>query len=251
MNTTLSSVKDKIRLSSDSLKIFAIIIMLIDHADYGLLHLYLVNNSFTLDPNLYTKLNKIYEYGRNTGRLAFPIFAFLLVEGFFHTKSKLKYAIRLAIFAIVSEIPFNLALYQEVWHDSHQNVMLSLFIGLLAMIAFDYVKKLPGYSDVLRIVLYICISVAAMDIGQLTKCDYSFKAPLLIIVLYFLHEYHPFRLLGGAAAICWEKFAPISFLLLYFYDDSKKPSKKLKYFFYIFYPAHLILIYLIGLVAGI
>lgn len=246
METLLSKAKDRIRLSSDTLKIFALIIMLIDHADYGLLHLYLANNAFTIDPNLYTKLNNVYQYGRNVGRLAFPIFAFLLVEGFFHTRNVWKYAGRLAVFALVSELPFDYGLYQEIFHDDHQNVMLSLLIGLLTMIALDYIKKLPGYSDALQAVLFICVSVAAMDIAQLTHCDYGWKGPLLVIVLYFLHEVHPFRLIAGAAAICWEKFAPISFLILYFYDVTKKPSKKLKYFFYIAYPAHLILIYFIG-----
>ena len=239
-------LKEKIRFSADSLKLIAIIIMFVDHAAYGLLHLYLQNNAFTIDPNLYTKYNNVYNGMRDFGRIAFPIFAFFLVEGFFHTRNVYKYALRLGIFAVISEIPFDLGLYQQIGYDNHQNVMMTLFIGLVTMIILDYIKKLPGYSDILRAILYICVSIAAMDIGQLTHCDYRWKGIMVIIVLYFAHQYNPFRLIAGSAAICWEKFAPIAFLLLFFYDESKKPSRKLKYVFYLFYPVHLIIIYIIG-----
>lgn len=239
-------LKNKIRLSVDNLKFIAIIIMFIDHAAYGLLHLYMQNHSFDIDPDFYTKLNKTYEYMRNFGRIAFPIFAFFLVEGFYHTKNVYKYALRLGLFAIISEIPFDLGMYQQIIYNKHQNVMLTLFIGLVTMIIFDYIKKIPGYSDALRAVLYICVSIAAMDIGQLTYTDYKWKGVMLVIVLYFVHEYNPFRLIAGSAAICWEKFAPIAFLLIYFYDETKRPSHKLKYVFYCFYPVHLLIIYFIG-----
>ena len=238
----------KIKLSSDQLKLIAIFIMLIDHAAYALLHLYLTNSYDTIAIEDYQKLNKIYGYARDVGRLAFPIFAFMLVEGFFRTRSVVKYAVRIAIAAIVSEIPFNLALYQKVLYPEHQNVMLTMLIALLAMALLRYIESLL-LSTPLKVFLYICVSVAAMDIGQLCNCDYRWYGIGAILVLYFTYDQGPLRLVCGATAFCWEKFAPASFLLLYFYDDTKKP--KLKYLFYLFYPVHLILLYFCARLLGL
>jgi len=246
-----NSIEKRIKLSSDNLKIIAIISMIIDHLAFGLLHLYLQKNSFSLEPNTFTRLNTVYDVLRDIGRTAFPIFAFFLVEGFFHTRNVKKYALRLALFALISEVPFDLAFYQTTYYPEHQNVMLSLLIGLITLMLFDYIKKLPEYSTVLRVVLYICVSAAAMDLAQLLYCDYKWKGILLIIVLYFFHEAKHFKLIAGAAVVSWKKFAPISFLFLYFYDETKKPSRKMKYIFYAFYPAHLLLIYFIALALGL
>lgn len=243
----MSDLKGKIKLSCTNLKLLAVVIMFIDHAAFALLHLYMQNHMFELDPNFYTKLSKVYEAMRGVGRMAFPIFAFFLVEGFFHTKSVIKYALRLALFAVISEVPFDLALYQTVYYDKHQNIMLTLLISLLAIWLLDYIRHIPGMSDLLRFVACLCTCVAALDLGIITNCDYKWYGILCVIALYLTREYASFNLLAGAASISWEKYAPISFMLLYFYDESQKPSKKLKYFFYLFYPAHLLLLYLIAL----
>ena len=90
--TNLSNKKPNILcLSSDLLKIIAAVAMLIDHASFGILHAYLLNNAMSILPQTYTKLNNLYEYGRSIGRLAMPIFAFFIMEGFLRTSNIKKY----------------------------------------------------------------------------------------------------------------------------------------------------------------
>ena len=74
---------------------------------------------------------------RGIGRLAFPIFAFLLTEGFFHTADLYRYLARLGVFALLSEIPYDLALSGTWWNPQRQNVFFTLFISLLLLLALE------------------------------------------------------------------------------------------------------------------
>lgn len=236
----------KITLTSDILKLLACLFMFIDHLGYGLLRFYIQNNQYIFLPSTIDNLKKLYEIMRGVGRLAFPIFCFLLVEGFIHTKSVLKYALRLLILAIVSELIFDLTFFKSTAYLDHQNVMVTLLLGLLTIWAIDYSLKIPGLSDFLKFILVISIGASAMEIASLIKCDYNYHGILSIILLYITRTAPPVNLLVGAASFSWEKYAPSSFLLMYFYDESKKPSKKYRLFFYLFYPVHLLLIFLIA-----
>ena len=233
------------RISGDILKLIAAFAMLIDHASFGILHAYLVKNAMSILPQTYTKLNNLYEIGRGIGRIAMPIFAFFIVEGFFRTSNLKKYITRIAVFAILAEIPFDLGLYGTYLYIDHQNVLFTFLIGILMMASVRYINALiPGLSNPVRVLVNVSAVIAFADVAYMTKCDYSFKCILLIAVLYYFRNSEYFRLLLGGAITCWEKYAPISFVLLYFYDPEVKP--RLKYFFYIFYPAHLLIIFLIN-----
>lgn len=237
----MTTLKEKIKLSSDTLKIIAIIFMFIDHAAYSIINMYLVEFFDRISPDQYTSLHNLYSVLRGIGRLAFPIFAFFLVEGFFRTRNVFKYALRLTILAVISEIPFNLGLYHQVLYTGHQNVMFTLLIGLLTMWLCSYLIKQP-FSTPLLVFLCLCVSAAAISISQYANVDYSWKGITLIMSIYFVRVLGGQGLLAGAAAAStFEKFAPLSFILLYFYDPEKKP--KLKYLFYFFYPVHLLIIY--------
>ena len=97
-------------LSGTALKIIALITMLIDHFALTVLYWGILYPNSPISPDSeYYKVYQIYRLCRNIGRVAFPIFCFLLVEGFVHSTNRKKYALRLVIFALVSEIPFNLA----------------------------------------------------------------------------------------------------------------------------------------------
>lgn len=145
-------------LSGSTIKLIAIIAMLIDHtaatilermmmrAGYGLV---ISDNSLmpawiAKHPLLYFS----YIAMRLIGRFGFPIFCFLLVEGFLHTRSRVKYALRLFLFALISEIPFDLAFRGEWFYTKYQNVFFTLFIGLITMYAFSFfeerLKRLKG-----------------------------------------------------------------------------------------------------------
>lgn len=237
--------RNNIKISADAFKLIAAVAMIVDHAAFGLLHYYLTKYYMDILPQTYTNLNKLYEYSRYFGRIAFPIFCFFLVEGFIRTSNVKKYAIRLFIFALISEIPFDLSQYRIVYYSNHQNVLFTMFLGLIMLIIIRALPQIaPGISTVLNYVCTLCIVAAFCEIAFLIHCDYSYKGIILIALLYLFRTYDPFNLLIAGAFISYEKFAPISFALLYFYDNSRKP--RLKYFFYLFYPAHLLLIYFVG-----
>jgi len=236
---------EKIRLSGDTIKIIACFLMLIDHASFCLLNYYLNKYHMDILPQTFTKLNNIYEYGRGVGRIAFPIFCFFLVEGFFRTRDKAKYFSRLLVCAIVSEIPFDLATFKTVFYIDHQNTLFTLLIAFVMMLVLDYLNnKIPGLSTNVKVLASLCTVALFAEFSTFAKTDYSYKGIFLIAVLYFLHEMRPLQLIAGAAFSSWEKNGPVAFLLLYFWDPDKKP--RLKYFFYFFYPLHLILIYLVS-----
>lgn len=238
MNTT-----SRIRLSGDNLKFIAVILMTIDHIAFGLLHYFLSVRYMDILPQTYTKLNNIYEFGKGLGRIAFPIFCFFLVEGFIKSKNLTKYAIRLLLFAIISEVPFDLGLYQKFYYPDHQNVMLTLLLGLLMMMTIQRInEKIVGLSTQVKYLCIICAVTVYGQVANILHTDYSYRGIILIALIYMLRNDKTLQLLAGAALTSLQKCAPIAFLLLLFYDDSQKP--KYKYFFYIFYPLHLAIIYL-------
>ena len=245
MDETKTVFQPNLRLSCNVLKLIACIFMLIDHIGYGILHNYMIAHAMDILPENYKSLNNIYETCRGVGRLAFPIFCFFLVEGFLRTRNVIKYGIRLLVFALISEIPFDLGLYGTTFNWTHQNILLTFFIALIMLVTIRYLERnVLGLSDPVVYLTYICAVVGFADVAYLLKTDYSWKCMLLVAVLYFFRNSGTLRLLTGAVSTCWEKYAPISFLLLYFYDPGIRP--KYKYAFYIFYPLNFILIYLVA-----
>ena len=219
--------------------------MLIDHSAYGILHRFLIIRGMDLSPVTYKRLNTLYDVCRGIGRLAFPIFCFFLVEGFLRTRNVKKYAFRLAVFAVISEIPFDLGLFGEVFHWDHQNILITFFIAILMLSTIRYLEQnVFGLSKPVLYLTLACAVIAFGDVAYLLKTDYSWKCMLLAAVLYFLRKEGALRLLAGAVASCWEKFAPLSFLMLYFYDPGIRP--RFKYAFYLFYPLNFILVWLIA-----
>ena len=129
----------KFGISGSTLKLIAIVSMLIDHTAATVIRALLISASPDWQPGLRT----LYSVSRDIGRLAFPIFCFLLVEGFLHTRNPKKYAGRLFLFALISEIPFDLAL-QSGWFDpGKQNVYFTLLIGLLVLMGLSYFREKP------------------------------------------------------------------------------------------------------------
>ncbi len=245
MNTIGLEQLKKIKLSCNVLKLIACILMFIDHIGSGIIHNYLKIRGMELSPSTYTTLQSAYEWCKGFGRLAFPIFAFFLVEGFQRTRNVKKYALRLGIFALISEIPFDYGMFGSFVYNEHQNVILSFFIALIMLIVIRYLEgNVLGLSLPVKYLAIACTVIAFSDIAYLLNTDYTWKCMLLTAVLYFFRSTGPFRLVAGAASMCWEKYAPASFLLLYFYDPEQKP--RFKYAFYVFYPLHLIIIGIIA-----
>ena len=132
-------------LSGSTLKLLAIITMFIDHVGAAVLaRMIIMGNNTEL-------LYKVYLTMRTIGRIAFPIFCFLLIEGFEHTRDRKKYALRLLAFAAISEIPFDLAFNSKVLEFGYQNVFFTLFIGLVTIMAMHEVEKQQDWHLALRI----------------------------------------------------------------------------------------------------
>ena len=245
MDETKEKSALNIRLSCNVIKFIACVFMFIDHLGYGVIHNYMIAHAMDIAPDLYKTLNTVYTVMRGVGRLAFPIFCFFLVEGFLKTHNVRKYAIRLGIFAILSEVPFDLGLFGQVWYKDHQNVLITFFIALIMLCVIRFLEtNVLGLSPFVVDLAKICAVIAFADIAYLLKTDYSWKCMLLAAILYFTRSFGYFRLIAGAASMCWEKYAPASFLLLYFYDPDIKP--RYKYAFYVFYPLNFLIIYVIA-----
>lgn len=174
---------------------------------------------------------------RCLGRIAFPIFCFLIVEGFFHTHDVRRYMGRLGVFALISEIPYDLAFRGVPLEYAHQNVFFTLLIGIGMMILLERNREWPVKAVILLLAMWLAV---------LIRSDYNFRGILLIFVFYIFHES---RWLAVTAGGFWnflyqgviQKYGVLSVLPLALYNGER--GRKMKYFFYIFYPVHLLLLY--------
>lgn len=203
------------------------------------------------------------------GRLAFPIFAFMLVEGHFHTRSVKRYALRLLLFAVISEIPFNLMSSGSLFYPIHQNVIWTLLIGL-GMIHLN--EKAIRTEKLLTISLTRVGTVLLGGLlGLVTFCDYNAAGVLMILVFYFFRGnslwsfllqavgmYYinfemlkglvfPVTVLGSTFEIPQQGLAILALIPIWLYRGRKGYSAKwFQYLCYWFYPAHMLLLWLIG-----
>lgn len=230
--------------SGSALKWFAVLIMLVDHIGACLLEVFVLNY-YGVSPlagridNLYFWLS-LDSVLRGIGRAAFPIFCFLLVEGAVHTRSPRKYLLRLTSFALISEIPFDLALHNQPFYWGTQNVFFTLLAGLLVIQAF---QSSPGQEW--RGMLALAVLGAA---AELCGTDYGAIGVAVIAVMYLLRERFwaasvlSLILLVLLARI--EIFSIPAFLILALYNG--KRGRQPKYFFYVFYPVHLLILWAAG-----
>ncbi len=220
-------------LSGSTLKLIACVTMLIDHTGAAIVDTIMFHGQLRYtDPQAFENLRTLYSWMRGIGRLAFPIFCFLIVEGFFHTKSVRRYCERLLLFALISEIPFDLALKPGVPYWNKQNVYFTLLISLVCL---WMLQSFRGMYCVQFIAVF-----SSMTMANALMTDYNFKGVFLIVILYLFHEHRLYQCVAGAAAIAWENWAPLSYILCFLYNG--KRGIRLRYFFYVFYPGHLLVL---------
>ena len=218
-----------------------------------------------------------FQYGnmlcRAIGRIAFPIFVYLLCNGFHHTSNKGRYALRLAIFAILSQVPFSLFCYGVLW-QSHGNVMFTLLMAFLCLWSAEELRCRRG----LRWLAFVpSLAVCALYHFGLLSSDYGAKGILLALVFYCFDGNRILTALGMLFAVFytfflslaknlwffvlkqdtlplqmsqWEMYQFFSLLALIFifsYNGRKGrgSGKLLQYFFYLFYPLHQLALWLI------
>lgn len=200
------------------------------------------------------------------GRLTFPIFAFLLVEGYFHTNNLKKYVKRLFIFAVISEIPFNLAMVSRISYIFHQNVLWTLLIGI-GLIHLNEKAKESG-SKIKSILTAIGTVLIGFILGYATFVDFYAAGIFMILTFYFFRErkwwnyilqfltllYINEEMIGGLGYeiliggktyfIHRQIFAMFALIPIWLYKGKQGYKNKwLQYSYYIFYPLHLFVLW--------
>ena len=244
----MENIEKPIRgISGSTLKIIAISTMLIDHIGATIMEemVYALSGNYGTMISMFNLMLVM----RIVGRLAFPIFCYLLVEGFLHTKDVKKYALRLFIFALISEIPFDFAINKTFFELGHQNVFFTLLIGILAMYGIDFFTKHFQDNKKASSLSRLAVALAAMFLAELLRCDYSSLGIAVILLLYIFHDNKTLKILSVCfifvlysvlTASILQAFAGFAFVPLYFYNGKKGFS--MKYFFYAFYPVHLLIL---------
>ena len=228
-NNTLS--RPDFSLSGTALKRIACLSMLLDHIGASLLENGLFRCS-AIDPRL-VGLDQLL---RLVGRLAFPIFCFLLVEGFVHTHDVKKYVRRLFLFALISEVPFDLAFFRTPFDFSAQNVYWTLALGVLAMAGLKRFEKPDGSASWKGL-----LCAAGCTLAALLACtDYNGIGVLIICALYLTRGDRKRQCIVGAVLFAWELTAPLAFVLVWFYNGQRgRCTPAMQKVFYWFYPVHL------------
>lgn len=233
-------------MNRDILKLLAMVFMLLDH--------------------MWATVIPGNQWMTFVGRMAFPIFAFQIAEGFIHTSNFKKYALRLFIFALVSEIPFNLFYGSSLIYPFHQNVMFTLLLGLLAIKVIEkFQKEKTAKNAIIAVAGTVGATFAATagftdysGMGVLTVVlfylarDFKFAWLVQIVGMYVLNIYFfsgmfiPVEIFGKTFEFTTQGFALLALIPIHLYNGKKgKGGKLFKYSMYIFYPVHMLILYFI------
>lgn len=323
-NTTeLNRVKKEI--PGSTLKWIAIIAMFLDHFAAIFVNGYMLDsiskssNRVDMWVTEHFGLYLGYFGLRLIGRFGFPLFAFLLVEGFSKTKHLARYIRNMVIFVVISEIPFNLGFSNKLFNAEYQSVFWTLLIGLLTLTGIKYLAEEREWSEKLSFLYYIGCAIAGgivfylvftvgfvgelfitfrinfptskvivtgvicglilgsilgigrskqqkakwifyvlpvlagVFLGEFFKTDYSGWGVFTIAVMYLLRKKPLLEMRMGCT--CLTVMSPIeisAFLMMIpvkFYNGER--GMKMKYFFYAFYPLHILLLYLVTYFMGL
>ncbi|MDO5455803.1 MAG: TraX family protein [Eubacteriales bacterium] len=277
-----------VSLDGKTIKIIAIVTMFIDHLTCCFLEVATTADGVSL-MYVIPYGEELDSFGRMIGRCAFPVFCFMIVEGFIHTKSRGRYLVRLLIFAAVSQIPFKLIFYPDSLKPHHDTIF-TLLIGYLVIWGTDILSRFlleeeyhtvpvdPGHAGadpvrqaakrlfcrdqekagekkegrnipalIVFMILTALLFAGGAQISYLTGCDYRYGGVGTILLLYVFYRIRPLSLLLAWAWLTVynqsEYMAITGFWLIWCYNG--KRGRQNKYFFYVFYPLHLLLLYLI------
>ena len=231
-------------LDSNLLKLIAMIAMLIDHIGYCLF------------PEIL--------WLRYIGRIAFPIFAFQIVEGYFHTKNKNKYALRLFVFALLTEIPFDLGLNYVLLEFTYQNVLFTLLCGVLMIHHLERGLQRKGHLKTIHFI----IAIVFLSIPFFIKADYGYLGTLTIFVFYAANKMPEIRYLIMLVGLSYlhifdstsinvpflftnlqmpiQGYALGSIIPIFLYNGTQtKKLNTIRKIGYWFYPIHLLILFFI------
>ena len=249
------------KVDAGLMKRIAVVAMFIDHMTLSFLEV-ARNEEGVRIMNTFPAGKTLDAIGRGIGRLAFPVFCFMIVEGFFHTRNRWNYLARLLIFAAVSQVPFCLLVFPESTKP-HADTIFTLAIGYALIWSIDVLRrrligdgklieegKMTAQRAARLAVLAVLgggLTYGACMLAKWRGCDYRHGGVICILILYLFYSAREWAL---TLAWLWlsyynhnEVLAITGFALIWCYNGEK--GRQNQTFFYLFYPGHLLLLYLI------
>ena len=237
MTESISSLDRFKQFSGSTLKLIACVSMLSDHLAKSYIIRFPWANTiwFTFAGRSISLLQLMLMFGR----FAFPIFVFLLVEGFEKTRNRKRYGLSLLVLALLSEIPFNLMNGNALLFPK-QNVMFTLFLGYLAMCSLEYFKDKPVINMVLLLVMFL--------ISRYMRFEYNTVGFIFILLMYGLRKERIIQTVACPLILPMKLMVFLSLVLTCLYNGKRGFVKTpfLKYCFYAFYPVHMLIIYFLA-----
>lgn len=270
----------KVFFSNAVLKNIAYLTMLIDHF-FAVIFMVIMRRHSMAGYNT-ELMSRLYSMGRAVGRTSFVLFAYLMVEGFLHTKSRPKYLLRLGMFALVSEVPFDLAFSGQTIDPYSQNIFFTLFISVFVLTVWEWaagnIRRMCRTGARRDVYWHICIGASrvvqsgAVLLGcgaaQFFRVDYKYMGVLLIFTFYILRNRPPLVKIVPAACVMFlgtwsvnmqryaddyttaylfwfsmrELYGLFAFIPIVLYDGTKGRQLP-KAVCYGFYPVHLLVLY--------
>lgn len=216
-------------MSGAKLKYIAFLSMLIDHINKALIY-----------PNINGRLLLIIsDLFDIMGRIAFPIFMFLLVEGYFKTKNKWKYLGYLIVFGIISEIPFDLFTTGTFYSPNWNNIMFTLALTMVTIWMIDTLKEKKMHKLIYYLLTLVILTVSCY-VSSACGLDYDYHAILVGYFFYVFYEKPIYTVLFGYLSIYKEPWALLGFGLNLTYNGERGRQNKLLN--YCFYPGHLLIL---------
>lgn len=229
-------------LSGAELKLIAIISMLADHVNKALIYPYLESNHGFL-----AFISDAFDI---IGRIAFPLFCFMLVEGYFKTRNRKKYLLNLLLFGVISEVPFDMFTTASFFNMNWNNVMFTLALVLVTVWIIDTLKeKMQKRPKALWYLVSILIVLVMCIVSMSLSLDYEHHAILIGYFFYLFHDMPVFAIPFGYASMFKEPWALLGFGLTLTYNGERGKQHKMLYYW--FYPVHLLILGLLRLYLGI
>ena len=229
-------------LSGAWLKAIAIISMLIDHVNKALIYPYLTSANGFL-----ATISNIFDI---VGRIAFPLFCFMVVEGFFKTRSRKKYLLNLLLFGVISEVPFDMFTTASFFNTNWQNVMFTLALVLVTIWIIDILKaKMQSKPKVLWYIVSLLIVGVMCIFAMMLSLDYEHHAILIGYFFYLFHDMPIFSIPFAYASMYDQPWALLGFGLTLTYNGER--GRQYKMLNYLFYPVHLLILGILRLCLGV
>ena len=211
--------------------------MLIDHVNKALIYP-------NLNGGILLHISDLFDI---LGRIAFPLFAFFIVEGYFKTRNRKKYLLNLLLFGVISEVPFDMFTSATFFNPRFNNVMFSLALCLITIGIIDVLKtKMPHilwYFISLIIIAVMCL------VAMFLAVDYDYHAIIIVYLLYVLYNKPVLSVILGYLSIIKELWAFLGFGFILMYNGER--GKQSKILNYCFYPVHLLILGLLRMLLNI